>query len=101
MGSGGRSPRLPSLMLRAPISTSEPAAEENAGTSLLELRVLCLRDETGTLTVEADPEDVDQLRRLLVAAARRHGGNDVDVADYEMEVRRAGESELLRTFATL
>lgn len=82
-------------------SASEPAAPEKAGTTLLELRVLCLGDETRTLTVEADPDDADQLRRLLVAAARRHGGKDVDVADYEMEVRRAGERDLIQTFATL
>lgn len=44
---------------------------------------------------------VSRSLRRRFSAARRHGGKDVDVADYEMEVRRAGERDLIRTFVTL
>lgn len=48
--------------------------------------------------VSADPA---HLSRLLTNAARRHGGTDVDLSDYELEVRRAGEESLLTSFAVL
>ena len=67
----------------------------------LELRVLCLGETVRTVTAEADPNDLGQLGQLLKAAARRHGGPDAPVADYEMEVRRAGDDHLITTFVAI
>ncbi len=84
-----------------PPDVSDHDAAESGGPVPLELRVFCLGELVRTVTTEADPGDMGQLGRLLKAAARRHGGPDADVADYEVEVRRAGEDQLLTTFVAV
>lgn len=71
------------------------------GTTLLDLRLLRLGKHARSFRAEADPHDPEQLRRLLTTAARRHQGEDADLADYELEVRPADASELITTFASL
>lgn len=68
---------------------------------LLDLRLLHMNRIVRTFAAEADPADPAHLSRLLTNAARRHGGKGVDVSDYELEVRRAGEETLLTSFAVL
>jgi len=89
-----------------PPPPSPPAAPNHGDTApgeptALELRVLCLGETVRTVTAEADPNDLGQLGQLLKAAARRHGGPDAPVADYEMEVRRAGDDHLITTFVAI
>ncbi|MQA08130.1 MAG: tyrosine-type recombinase/integrase [Pseudonocardiaceae bacterium] len=95
------------------IRPAEPVAEESTppigdepaavstGDTLLDLRLLCLGEEVRTFTAKADPSDEGHLHRLLAGAARRHNGEDIDLNDYELEVRQAGEATLLTRFAAL
>jgi integrase len=76
----------------------EPTIDASAGPMLLNLEVGRLGELIRTVTAEADPTNPSHLRQLLVAAARRDGG---DLADYELDVRRAGDSTLLTTFVAL
>ncbi|MPY78541.1 MAG: tyrosine-type recombinase/integrase [Actinophytocola sp.] len=78
---------------------STPTAE--SGTALLQLTLVHRSEVVRTFTAEADPSDPTHLRRLLTNAARRHGGDEVDLADYELEVRANGSNELITTFAAL
>ncbi|MGH3889751.1 MAG: hypothetical protein ACRDSZ_24850 [Pseudonocardiaceae bacterium] len=50
------------------------------------------------LTAEADPKDANGLHQLLVDAIRRHGRDESQIADYEMEIRHSGVRDLLTTF---
>lgn len=84
-----------------PAEASTADAEPADGPTLLDLRLLHLGDEVRRFTAEADPTSPQQLRQLLTAAARRHGGYGVDIADYELAVRHARSDELITTFATL
>lgn len=85
-------------------ATNAPATSEHpnaTGAMFLELRLLHMGKEARRFTAEADPQDPAQLRRLLSAAARRLGGTDVDLTDYELEVRRVGDAKLVTSFAVL
>ncbi|WP_169739705.1 tyrosine-type recombinase/integrase [Amycolatopsis taiwanensis] len=95
--------RPPAEEVQKPEPVTEPTspASDGEGAELLDLRLFCLGENVRTFTAEAAPGDPAQLRRLLTNAARRHGGKDVDPADYELEVRRAGAAELITTFAAL
>jgi integrase len=85
-----------------PATASRPSDHEpESSTPLLDLRLLRLGRVARSFQAEADPNDPKQLHRLLNAAARRHDGENTDISDYELEVRRAGGSELLTTFAAL
>lgn len=108
---GGGRGRRATVVRPQRIESELPLAEDHAshqqnrlptpGAIALELRLLCLGSKVRTLTAEADPSDVGQLRRLLCAAARRHGGTEVDIGDYELEVRRVGSTELITTFVAV
>lgn len=60
--------------------TPAPPAARTDGTVLLDLRLICLGEEARRFTAKADPTDADQLHRLLVSAARRHGRDDDEIA---------------------
>lgn len=84
--------------------TSTHQRSTSDGTTRLQLLQLALvhrSDVVRTFTAEADPTDPTHLRRLLTNAARRHGGDEIDLADYELEVRHQGSNELVTTFAAL
>lgn len=103
---GGRG-RRPTIILPAtpdvePLAVTPAAAPIPAnGEVLLDLRLVVLGEEVKKLSASADPTDPGHLRRLLQAAARRHGGKDTDLDDYELEVRQFGSSDLITTFAAL
>jgi len=46
----------------------------------------------------ADPFNPDDLYDLLADAVLRSGGSDTELAEYEMQLRRAGNDELVTTF---
>ncbi|WP_245585709.1 tyrosine-type recombinase/integrase [Pseudonocardia asaccharolytica] len=50
------------------------------------------------LTTELDRTNAAELREVMSAAVRRSGGDDADIGEYEMELREAGEDELVTTF---
>lgn len=65
---------------------------------LLDLEVRRKGLVVSKLTAEADPTNGAKLRQLLLDAVRRDGRNELDIGQYEMNVRKAGEKPLLMTF---
>jgi integrase len=51
-------------------------------------------------TTDADHEDPDELRQILLAALRRDRWDERRVDEFEMEVRYAGDRRLIKTFVT-
>jgi integrase len=80
----------------AELSPAVGAAAENR--KLLGLEVRRLGRTVKKLTVEADLQDARELRQVLVDAIKRDGGHESQIAEYEMDIRRSGESEVLTTF---
>ena len=68
------------------------------GGELLDLEVRWRGTIVKKLTAEADPKDANGLRQLLVDAIRRHGRDESQIADYEMDLRYSGVRNLLTTF---
>jgi integrase len=68
------------------------------GKQLLDLEVRWRGSIVKKLTAEADPKDANGLRQLLIDAIRRHGRDESQIADYEMDVRYSGVRDLLTTF---
>jgi integrase len=81
-------------------ATSRADRSNEAASTPLKLRLLLLGEQIKEFSTRADPGDADQLHRLLTATARRHAGNDVDLLDYELEVRHANTDELITTFVS-
>lgn len=81
--------------------TPVPESNPEHSTGLLDLQLFCLGKLVRSFSAEADSSDPAHLRRLLTNSARRHGGKDSDLADYELEVRRTGSQDLITTFAAL
>lgn len=70
------------------------------GRELLDLEIRRLGRTVKKLSTEADPKDARELRRMLVEAIKRDGGQESQVAEYEMDLRRSGEPKVLTTFVT-
>lgn len=83
------------LAPEGPTSTHEVAA---AGRQLLDLQVRWNGSVVKKLTAEADLTNAGELRQLLVDAVKREGRDQERIAEYEMDIRRFGESELFTTF---
>ncbi len=73
-------------------------AHAGNGRELLDLEVWWRGTIVKKLTAEADPKDANGLRQLLVDAIRRHGRDESQIAEYEMEIRYFGVRDLLTTF---
>ena len=73
-----------------PPSDQASTSLHTGGTTMLDLDLVYLSDPVKSFTAHADPDDPAQLQRLLRGAARRHGGRDFDVDDYELIVRIRG-----------
>jgi integrase len=81
----------------APTAVPPPPSAESAPTSLdLELRQL--GETIAKFRADADPADNADLRRLLVGAIRRSGGDLAEISDYELVVCLAGSSDPTTTF---
>jgi integrase len=65
---------------------------------LLDLEFRRLGRVVSKLTAAADPTDAAELRRLLLDAVRRAGGEATEVGDYEMVIHRAGEPGISSIF---
>jgi hypothetical protein len=64
---------------------------------LLDLEVRRFGRLIKKLTAEANPKDARELRQVLMDAVKRNGGNEAQVAEYEMDIRLSGKSEVLTT----
>lgn len=64
----------------------------------LSLKVLRKGVTVADLTVEADPDDLGELRRLLLDAVKRDGRYERHIGEYEMQVRLQSDPRLITTF---
>lgn len=65
-------------------AVAEPAPVEP---TLLNLELRHTGRTVARLMTQADPTNFADLRRLMLDAARRHGGADAAIGSYEMDVR--------------
>ncbi len=105
---GGRGTRPTIIAPEAPCdSRALKATESDASEShdfddsekLLELRLFSLVIPVKEFSTQASPTDATTLRLLLNGTARRHGGSEFKIEDYELEVRQGGN--LVTTFVAL
>lgn len=66
----------------------------------LDLTIKRKGDMMWQFTTDADHEDPDELRRILLDALRRDRWDERRVDEFEMEVRYAGDGRLIKTFVT-
>ncbi|TCP54798.1 site-specific recombinase XerD [Tamaricihabitans halophyticus] len=113
LSDAGRGNRPTIIRPPEPVTTEQPAAElptttttpestsDAKATIMLDLGLYRLGNEIRSFSAQADPTNAEHLRRLLAGAIRRFGGENTDIDDYALEVRRAGTPELLTTFVSL
>jgi integrase len=77
-----------------PTLTSNPGG---SASRLVTLDLLHLGTSVRKMTTEADPTDFAVLRKLMLAAVRRSGGDPGQVDDYEMTVHIPGHDEPVTT----
>ena len=82
-------------------AATDPSADRDDSTELLNLRLIHLGQVVREFSANADASDGRQLGELLRGAARRHGGHDGALSNYELEVRRPGSDVLITRFAAL
>lgn len=82
--------------------TAEPAmsvvSTDASGSTTLDLELVHLGDVVRKIRAEADPDDSRILRQLLLDGVKRLGGGESEIGDYELNIRRAGEPDLITTF---
>lgn len=66
----------------------------------LDLTIKRKGDMMWQFTTDADHEDPDELRRILLDALRRDRWDERRVDEFKMEVRYAGDGRLIKTFVT-
>lgn len=66
----------------------------------LDLTVRRKGDILWEFTTEADHDDPQELRQILLDALRRDRWDERRADEFEMEVRYSGDRRLLRTFVT-
>lgn len=71
----------------------------SGGGELLDLEIRRLGSVVKKITTEVNPQDARELRQVLVDAIRRDGRDESAIAEYEMDIRYSGGSEVLATFA--
>jgi hypothetical protein len=65
---------------------------------LLDLEIRRKGQVVAKLTAEADPKNPRELRQLLLDAVKRDGRNELQIGEYQMDVRYAGKTPLITTF---
>ncbi|MEJ7744263.1 MAG: GntR family transcriptional regulator [Nocardioidaceae bacterium] len=76
------------------VAAEVPAVARN----IVDVHVRHLGEDFARFCAEADLTDGADLRRLLVAAVRRRGGNPAQIAEYEMEIRHPADPAANMTF---
>ena len=89
----GRHQPLPEIVAVPPIPAEAPTEPQ-----LLDFVVRHRGEELTRFSAEADPRSAVGLHSLLVEAIHRRGGDAEQIAEYELELRRAGEQALIATF---
>lgn len=74
---------------------------KQVGAQPLDLEVRRLGSTVTTLRAVADPDSMTDLHKLLTSAIRRDDAAGADAGDYEMLVRRQGETDVLVTFVAV
>ena len=82
----------------SPVETVAPAQDVHQRAMMLDLVLRHRGQVVARFSTEADPHDPDDLADVLAAAVRRTGGQAEDAAEYELDVRRNGGDDLIRTF---
>jgi integrase/DNA-binding transcriptional regulator YhcF (GntR family) len=83
-------------------STLDPVpAAGSPMSTMLDLELVHLGKTVRKIRAEADPEDGGMLRRLLRDGIKRVGGQESQIGDYELNVRLAGQQDLIMTFAAV
>ena len=84
----------------AAILTEPSSTEETimARQYLLDLEIRRKGQVVAKLTAEADPKNPRELRQLLLDAVKRDGRNELQIGEYQMDVRYAGKTPLITTF---
>lgn len=78
-----------------------PAAiADSPNPTTLDLELLHLGVVVRKVRAEVDPNDGQCLRQLLVDAVIRLGGSESQIGQYELNVRAAGQPDLITTFVT-
>jgi integrase len=68
---------------------------------LVDLELIHLGKVIRKMRTEVDPSDPGKLRILLSDAIKRAGGTSDQIGDYELNIQRAGTTELITTFVAL
>ncbi|NMH97962.1 site-specific integrase [Pseudonocardia acidicola] len=98
----GRGVRVTALDMPEPSSAPPPPPQIVAPVrQMLDLEIRHRGGTVSRLTAEVHPGDPDELRQVLVDAIRRRGGDESQIAEYEMDLRRSGDQSLLTTFAAI
>ena len=67
---------------------------------IVDLHVRHLGADFARFSTEADLTSGADLRKLLVAAVRRRGGDPAQIDEYEMDIRRPTASAVVMTFVS-
>lgn len=76
------------------------AGADTSRPTTLDLELVHLGEVVRKIRAEADPDDGRILRQLLLDGVKRLGGSESAIGEYELNIRRAGEADLITTFAT-
>jgi hypothetical protein len=81
-----------------PRAEGSETATADAGRQLLNIELRRLGQVVKKLTTEANLDDPNELRQVLVDAIRRDGQHNSRITEYEMDIRLPGRQEVLMTF---
>lgn len=90
--------RPDALNIDESVPQSAPSGAQIGSRQLLDVEVVHLSAVVRSIRTEADPDDPVELRQILKDAVIRLGGDESEIGRYELNIRRAGESDLLTTF---
>ncbi|KAA2265233.1 tyrosine-type recombinase/integrase [Solihabitans fulvus] len=79
-------------------TVTAPSGAVGVERKALELEIRRKGYVVAKLTAEADPEELGELRQLLVDGILRDGYDESRIAEYEMDVHYLGNPDLLMTF---
>lgn len=96
-GRGFEVVRAPEAVVEAPLA-AEAAPTAAAGAVLLNLVVRKAGVEVARFSAQGSPDDPEELQQLLLDAASRRGDTQEALSAYELDVFRAGDGALVRTF---
>jgi integrase len=82
----------------APNADQPAAATDGPGALMLDLEVIRAGEVIRKMRAQTDPDNGAELHQLLLDAVKRLGETEAQIGDYEMNVRRTGDRDVLTTF---